>query len=259
MIEADINRELVHALDPVAFAVERLGFTPDPWQERVLHSSSNRILLNCTRQAGKTTITAVLSLHTAIYQPRSLILLFSKAQRQSSELLAKIHGYINTMERPPLLTKEAATEIRLKNGSRVVSLPGDGDSIRGYSAPNLIVEDEAAFVTDELYEAFLPMLATSNGRLILMSTPNGKRGHFHAAWSGMNTKWQRESITASQVTRISPEYLEDMRAEYGPWKFQQEFFCKFVEANDQFFSDDAIERAFSRQVPLLSLNFEIPA
>ena len=52
---------------------------------------------------------------------------------------------------------------------------------------------------DELYEAFLPMLATSNGRLILMSTPNGKRGHFHAAWSGGNPNWQRESITAHDV------------------------------------------------------------
>ncbi|POF61262.1 hypothetical protein CFR73_15115 [Novacetimonas maltaceti] len=251
----DMARELRHALDPVSFAVERLGFQPDPWQSRVLRSPTNRILLNCTRQAGKTSITAILALHTAMYRPRSLILLFSKAQRQSSELLAKIQGHINTMDRPPVLVKEAATEIKLKNASRVVSLPGDGDSIRGYSAPNLIVEDEAAFVSDDLYEAFLPMLATSNGRLVLMSTPNGKRGHFYAAWSSMSAKWQRESVTADQVPRISREYLDDMRSEYGPWKFQQEFYCKFVEADDQFFSDEAIERAFRASVPLLPLSF----
>lgn len=252
---AAIAEELRHALDPVVFALDRLKFAPDPWQASVLRSSSRRILLNCTRQAGKTSTTAVLALHTAIYQPDSLILLFSKAQRQSSELLAKIHGHISTMVRPPVLFKEAATELKLANGSRIVSLPGDGDSIRGFSAPNLIVEDEAGFVSDDLYEAFLPMLATSNGRLVLMSTPNGKRGHFYRAWSGMDQKWQRESITADKVSRISPEYLDDMRAEYGPWKFQQEFFCKFVEADDQFFSDQAIERAFSAKTPLLALSF----
>lgn len=251
----DMARDIRHGLDPVLFARERLGFEPDPWQGSVLNSTSKRILLNCTRQAGKTSTTAVLGLHTGMYQPNSLILLFSKAQRQSSELLAKIYGHINTMESPPRLVKEAATELKLANGSRIVSLPGDGDSIRGYSAPNLIVEDEAAFVHDSLYEAFLPMLATSNGRLVLMSTPNGKRGHFYHAWAGGDPKWQRESVTALQVPRISADYLEDMKSEYGPHKFAQEFMCRFVEADDQFFSDEAIERAFSRDVPLLELNF----
>ena len=86
-----------------------------------------------------------------------------------------------------------------------------------------------------------------------MSTPNGKRGHFHALWSSLNPRWQRESVTAAQVPRITEDYLDEMRHEYGPWKFQQEFFCKFVEADDQFFSDLAIERAFSGTVPLLQL------
>ena len=129
--EADIARELRHALDPVAFAVDRLGFFPDVWQARILRSRSKRVLMNCTRQAGKTTVTAILALHTAIYDPGALILLFSKAQRQSSELLAKIQHFIATMDRPPLVGKDAATEIRLKNTSRMVSLPGDGDTIRG--------------------------------------------------------------------------------------------------------------------------------
>ena len=39
----------------------------------------------------------------------------------------------------------------------------------------LVVEDEAAFCGDDLYIALRPMLAVSGGRLILMSTPNGRR------------------------------------------------------------------------------------
>ena len=254
--EPDIARELRHALDPAQFAIDRLEFYPDEWQARILRATRRRVLMNCTRQAGKTTVTAILALHTAIYKPRALILLFSKAQRQSSELLSKIQQHITTMDAPPLMAKEAATELRLKNGSRIVSLPGDGDTIRGYSAPDLIVEDEAAFVMDELYEAFLPMLATSkNGRLILMSTPNGKRGHFYAAWSSGSPIWQRESITAHDVPRITTEYLEEMRSEFGPWKYKQEFECQFVEAEDQYFADDVIERAFARNPDVLPLEF----
>ena len=251
----DLAAELRHALSPVAFARERCGFQPDPWQERVLDSRKKRILMNCTRQAGKTSVTAILALHTALYTPGCLILLFSKGERQSTELLLKIQTLVATMVRPPAMLKDAATEVRLKNGSRILSLPGDGDSIRGYSAPALIVEDEAAFVNDALYEAFLPMLATSNGRLVLMSTPNGKRGHFHSLWTSLRPNWQRESITAHQCSRITAEYLDEMRHEYGPWKFRQEFECAFVEADDQFFSDLVIERAFTKSVPLLPLVF----
>ena len=44
-----IARELRHALDPVAWAMDRLGFQPDPWQARVLRTSHRQVLLNCTR------------------------------------------------------------------------------------------------------------------------------------------------------------------------------------------------------------------
>ena len=254
-VQDDLAAGLRHALDPVAFARERCAWQPDPWQERVLSSPSRRILLNMTRQAGKSTTTALIALHTAMYRPGGLILLFSRGDRQSGELLLKIQEFIGAMTQPPTLTKESATEIRLANKSRIVSLPGNADSIRGYSAPVLIIEDEAGFVDDALTEAYLPMLATSNGRLILMSTPNGKRGHFHALWTSMDPRWHRERITASECPRISAEYLADMRSHYGPWKYKQEFECAFVEANDQFFSDIAIERAFSGDVPLLQLVF----
>ncbi len=41
--------------------------------------------------------------------------------------------------------------------------------------------DEAARVSDELYRAVRPMLATSGGRIVLLSTPFGKRGFFFRA------------------------------------------------------------------------------
>jgi hypothetical protein len=52
----------------------------------------------------------------------------------------------------------------LANGARLVSLPGDPDTLRGYSAPKLIIKDEAALVSDAMQAALDPMLASSNKR-----------------------------------------------------------------------------------------------
>ena len=246
--------EMRHALDPVAWAMDRLGFQPDPWQARVLRTSHRQALLNCTRQAGKSTTTAAIAAHTAIYQPGALILLVSKAQRQSAELFAKVQGYLRSMENPPALDSDNALSCRLANGSRIISLPGDGDTIRGFSAPSLIIEDEAAFVSDALYYAVRPMLAVSKGRLILMSTPHGKRGHFHDAWQNGGGAWLRESITAHQVSRITDDFLAQERATIGDWWFAQEYECRFVDASDQLFSTASIEAAITPDLKPLDLS-----
>ncbi len=47
--------ELLAATDPVEFARERLGFEPDEAQKAVLRSDARRLILNCTRQWGKST------------------------------------------------------------------------------------------------------------------------------------------------------------------------------------------------------------
>ena len=38
--------------------MRRLGFEPDPWQLDVLQARHRRLLLNCSRQAGKSTVSA---------------------------------------------------------------------------------------------------------------------------------------------------------------------------------------------------------
>ena len=241
---AAIARELRHALDPAAWASERLGIAPDPWQARVLQSSSKRLILNCTRQAGKSTITAALAAHTALFQPGALVLMVSRAQRQSAELLGKAAGYLR--QAGAKLTADNLTSATLVNGSRIVSLPGDrGDTLRGYSAPALVVFDEAAFALDAVYQACRPMLAVSTGRLALLSTPHGKRGFFFDAWQSKTEPWQRESVTAEQCPRISREFLETERATIGEYYFRQEYQCEFVETSDQLFREEAIERAFA--------------
>ncbi len=200
-------------------------------------------------------MTAVAVLHCAMFKPGSLSLVFSKSQRQSQELVGKIIGYLNRMSRPPALVGDAKKELVFANGSRIVSLPGDGSTTRGFSAPDLVIEDEAGFVSDELYEAILPMMGRSSGSLWLLSTPNGKRGHFHRVWSSLSPAWHRESVTWREVPHIREDFIDEARAELGPHKFAQEYEGRFVESEEQYFSDAVISRAFSKNVPLLPLVF----
>jgi hypothetical protein len=53
----------------------------------------------------------------------------------------------------PEAVAESALRLELANGSRIVSLPGSGETVRGYSAPRLVIVDEASRVPDELMGA----------------------------------------------------------------------------------------------------------
>src|SRR5690242_7417624 len=239
----DLALDLAHALDPVGFVQDRLGFIPDPWQARVLRSRASWILLNCCRQSGKSTTTALVALHTAIYDP-GLILLVSPSLPQSKELFAKTAGFLKRLEPVEELQEDNKSSCTLANGARVVSLPGDPDTLRGYSAPKLIIKDEAAYISEAMQAALDPMLAVSKGRLIEMSSPNGKRGHFYENWqNGVDV--ERIKIIGRECPRIGAEFLERMRQKLGPMLFAQEFEGEFVDAESSAFSSEMIERALA--------------
>jgi len=204
-------------------------------------------MLNCSRQSGKSTTASILALHRAIFYPDNLILLVSPSLRQSSELFRKVGEQIKKLHYKPKLLEDNKLSCTLNNKSRIVSLPSSEGTIRGYSGASLIIEDEASRVDDELYRAIRPMLAVSNGRLILMSTPFGKRGHFHKEWSE-GEGWEKIRIKADECPRISPEFLEEEKRSLGEWWFKQEYMCEFVETIDQVFSYQYIEKSLSDDV-----------
>src|SRR5689334_2088304 len=93
------STDLAMALDPVQLSYAA-GITPDPWQCDFLRSNAQRILLNCSRQVGKSTTTGTLSIHTAFYEPNSLILLLSPSLRQSQELFRKCLEVYRALGKP---------------------------------------------------------------------------------------------------------------------------------------------------------------
>jgi hypothetical protein len=234
-------------VDPVFFARDNLGFEPDPWQEEVLQSKGKRLLLNCSRQSGKSTTTAVLALHRAIHFPKSLVLLVSRSQRQSGELFRKAKDFLSLLPIRPRLDEDNLLSVKFSNGSRIVSMPGKEETIRGFSGAALLVIDEAARVPDALYLAIRPMLAASQGQLIAMSTPWGQRGFFHKEWSE-GQGWEKIKITAEQCPRILPAFLEEERRTMPKAWFDSEYGCVFGDTVDSVFSQADIAAAMSPDV-----------
>jgi hypothetical protein len=242
----ELRDDLRLALDRAAFARE-LGLEPDPWQERLLRSSSDRVLLNCCRQSGKSTMSGVIALHRALYHPGSLILCLAPALRQSQELFGKVLGFYRDLGRPVAPQAERKLSLELDNDSRIVTLPGTDKTIRGFSGAALLIVDEASRVADELYFAIRPMLAVSGGSLMMLTTPHGKRGVFYEEWTG-GQGWERYEVPASECPRIPEAFLEEERAALPSWVYRQEYECSFEETEDQVFTTDMIDRAVTSEV-----------
>jgi hypothetical protein len=245
-----LAQDLRLALDRVSFA-KRLGLKPDPWQENLLRSTSDRVLLNCCRQSGKSTMSGVIALHRALYHPGSLILCLAPALRQSQELFGKIASFYRDLGRPVSPVGERKLSLELENGSRIVTLPGTDKTIRGFSGVSLLIVDEASRVADELYFAVRPMLAVSGGALMMLTTPYGKRGVFFEEWtsgSSASAAWERYEVPATECPRIRPEFLEEERNALPGWVYRQEYECSFEETEDQVFTTEMVERAVTSEV-----------
>jgi hypothetical protein len=241
-----IARRIDRERSDAVLMAQRAGITPDVWQSDLLRSDARQVILNCSRQSGKSTISAVLAVHEAIYTGGSLVLLLSPSLRQSQELFRKIKDIYNALESPamPKPIEESALRLELDNGSRIVALPGTEQTVRGFSNVALLICDEAATCEDALFFSIKPMLAVSGGRIILLSTPRGKRGFFHSVWMD-GQDWNRTLITARECPRISEQWLEREKEAMPSFWFRQEFECEFVETMDSVFSFDEVQAALS--------------
>ncbi|MEX2281802.1 MAG: terminase family protein [Gemmatimonadota bacterium] len=230
--------------DPLTFA-KMCGFVPDAWQADVLTTDSDKTILCCSRQSGKSTVTALRAVREAVYVPNSLSLLLAPALRQSGELFRKCMQLYQSIDGPvPAIVHDSALRLELDNGSRIIALPGSESTTRGYSACTLVVIDEAARVPDDLIAAVRPSLATTDGRLIVLSTPWGRRGYFYKTWFH-GEGWTRMMIKAEDCPRISSKFLEAERRELGEFNYSQEYECEFLDSETSVFSSALIERALS--------------
>jgi len=239
--------------DPVKFCVEILGFTPTSYQARLLNrvfKGRKRIVLRWARQSGKSWILAALIIWFCATNPNVLALIVAPGLRQSMILSDKIHellGRIQVKRRRRIVRQQLRTIIRFKNGSQIVALPNSEHLLRGYTA-HLIVVDEAAFFSNDetiFMNVLTPMMATTNGTMIVSSTPWGKKTVFYQL--NQDLDWAKGWVTwedAVREGRYSPDFVKELMKirEARPQVFKMEYEAEFIEDVDTWLSQDLLAK-----------------
>jgi hypothetical protein len=187
-------------------------------------------------------------MHQAFW-PSSLVLILAPAERQAKETFGKMASFYHALGHPIPADSYRKLGMELTNGSRIEALPGTEKTIRGFSGAALLIVDEAARVEDALYYAIRPMLAVSGGRLMMLSTPAGRRGVFHEEWTREPGEgWERYEVRASECERIPSSFLEEERRSLPAWIYRQEYECSFEDLEDALFGFELVASSITEEV-----------
>jgi len=241
--------------DPVLFAEAVLGFKSFPYQERLLRDPSKRIVSCMGRQTGKTSTIAVKAVHFAATHPGTTTLIVAPSRRQSMIMFDRILSFIYGNEfLPPCVVRRTRTLVEFDQGSRIIALPCSRNLLRGFTA-SLVIVDEAAFVPEDVItQVIFPMLATTGGAMIMLSTPWGRDNVFYRAF--VNPDYSVYNIRSEECPLISREFLEEQRQNLTEEAYRMEYEAMFAEAAMSYFSQDLIRSCVD---PSLELEVDLEA
>ncbi len=212
----------------------------DTWQKEVLEEEGN-IVLRSGRQVGKSTVISQKAAQFALKHPNTTTLIIASVERQAFYIFLMVINYVKDNHPKQIKGRPTMTFMQLKNGAIIRCLPaGDtGYSIRGYTV-NMLIADEAAFINDLVWQAVTPMLATTKGTQILLSTPFGKDNYFAKCFKDDNFK--KFHVSSEDCERIDKSFLKQEKVRMTKLQYAQEYLGEFVDKLMQFFPDELIEK-----------------
>jgi hypothetical protein len=215
---------MAYRIDPALWVQEVLGVAPTKWQENFLRAPRGAFIMALTaRQIGKTTVAGWAIAHAMTFYPGSLSVIACPAQRQSSEGVRRIRQVL--LNAGGQFKSENVYALELKNGSRVMALPSDDETIRGLTVDAWIVADEAARLNEDLITALHPMRARQpQARFAMLSTAWRRTDPFWTVWSSDNPNIIRLKATAdSDDVPFTQQFLDEQRQLLGEQDFKQEY------------------------------------
>lgn len=230
---------------PEAWGRLALGITLDPWQRKLVDTPPGKRAIALThRQAGKTTACAVVIAHTTLFSGETTSLILCPTQRQSAEGVRRVRHFL--MKAGAKFISDNAFSLELDNGSRVLALPGSDDSgIRGLSINGVLVLDEAARESDELFNACLPMVLrhTNTARVLVVSTAWAAQGFFYRLWTG-GEGWVKIRADITECSHLTPEDIERERRSMPAAAFRREYLRELDQTETRFFDPGSLAAAF---------------
>ena len=239
-ITPDLSGGLASLTDAAEFARVSLGWTPDPKQTLALQTGARNVILNCSRQWGKSTVAATKIVHKALSCPGTLSIIVAENLAQTAEVFQKIDGFLSHLDIQAKTERGKFIARFLPHcGSRIIGIAAREQAVRSYTADFVLI-DEAARIPDPVIDSLLPVAAVKDADWWMASTPRGRRGRFYEMWeySKPGPDQFKISAPASENPRIKPSFLQRVREERGDNYFRQEFGCEFIE-NGQYLMDSS--------------------
>lgn len=247
----DINSEKLKKLRslPSLFVEEVIGIEPFDYQKDVLDCKRDRIAFVSGRQVGKSRTASWIGLHHALTHEGETVLITAPTQNQASELFRQVKAEMRESHIPDDLwgtDRETRRDVEFENGSRILCRPAN-DNLRGLTT-SLIIADEAAKIDDDIYyQVLLPMLATTEGKFVLTSTPFGTKGFLYDAFhDDLDADYFRKQVPTYSNPEVPESFIAQQQETLSSLDFKQEILGKFVEASDSFFQVATIEQCVEK-------------
>ncbi len=252
--------------DPVVFARDFLGVELHPGQKRWLAGSTARenVLVTGNRW-GKSFATAVKLLYHAIYQPRDLQ--YDRCGRYRAVVASITQDQANLVFHQVVrLVRESAVLSELIDTLTWTPHPrltfGNGSTIEARTTQNrgehllgndydLFIFDEVAFEPAPEYvveEVILMRLADREGRLDLVSTPNGKNWFYRRARDIADQRriGYFQSGDSRENPNVSRDYLDERVKYFTESRLKQNIMGEFVDAGGEVIPGAYVDAALAR-------------
>ncbi|GJM27014.1 MAG: hypothetical protein DHS20C16_34290 [Phycisphaerae bacterium] len=217
-------------------------FVPLLGYQREDVESSDRFRWNCwSRQTGKSFTKSLRRVLRGIVRRRTQVFL-SAGERQSRELMDKARQHCQVLKIASELvdcdyftgTSFKQLELRLPGGVKVIGLPANPQTARGFSG-DLFLDEFAMHAEDrEIWAAMFPTLLRGDGELDIASTPKGIKNTFARLWD--NSEFGHSTVTLPDAIAQGLDVdIEQLRRSMGDEQlFRQEFLCEFIDESTAF-------------------------
>lgn len=229
-----------------------------PYQQRWVADSSRFKIWLKSRQIGGSLGSAFEAVASCMDKPFTDWVVLSAGQRQSEEWMLKGNRVARVVcDALGMGTPDCRnSEVRFSNGSRILALPANPDTVRGYSA-NLVL-DEFAFHErpDRIYEAIYPAISNplrGELKIRIISTPAGRNSKFYEIWNKSNElKFVRHKTTIhTAIEEGLPMNADELkRGLDDPDAWEQEYECEFVDAANVLLPYTLIDECVSEEATI---------
>ena len=206
------------------------------------------------RQTGKSWSTAGKIVLDCREQEKAKWVTISSGERQVKEFMERVqfHGDITGLamnwaeetygyRHPDGYRDEyKILEAGFRNGSKIIGIPANPDTARGYTANVYLDEFSVHPNSREMWGAVFPIISRTGFRLIVTFTPKGKQNKAYEIWN--NPVFIKHSVDIYQaVAQGCPFNIDELRAGIDdPDLWQQEYELAFLDETTAFLTYDMI-------------------